>query len=667
MKHPYYFHAPGHPSRWGVVDVGLKCVHSCKHCFYSFMDGSTDQFAGMRHAKFHSREGVLEQISGLAENGFLGFDVTGGEPCAWPHIVEAIRHAAELALSSRIITLGQFLGRKELLERLLDAGLSDFRFSFHSSDPELFKKMTGGDLALLVGAMDKLQSRGFQYMTNTTITADNYRTLPDLARFLAARPELYAATFLLFMPYYEWQKGETASVVRVPYPDVAPYLREAVAITEAAAIATTVRYAPLCTVAGLEKNHVGTLGVRYDPHEWMNQIDHRADPETTTLEQMRAMGRRIPMADGDPTPGMQLLGVKGNIAGVQLCAGRGDAESKSVSKVFPALCEKCSAIHVCDGIDPAYLRARADRDFVPYCGQERRKFENGCLDRERLAYFPAFFVKREPEADIKGAIRRTFFPEPISARPRVSVIVPCYNYGKFLGACLDSLMAQTWRPLQIIVVDDCSNDDSETVARSFLDKRDEGLLISYGKMPEHQGQPAPCRNSGIGSAVGELIMCLDADDQLKPSAIEEMVRQFQRHPEAAIVYPGTQWVGDGQRSNGFAAGPYDFDTLLWGCIIVCCSMFRREVFDAVGGFKTNVKGAEDHNFWIEAGGLGYFGAPLPRQLFLYRRHKDGLFETEVAPNIDEKNRQIVLNNSDLYPPGVVRAAREGRTVTRSID
>src|SRR5258708_36200881 len=128
---------PGRLSRWGVVDVGLKCMHSCAHCSYSCLDGTTDQFAGMRHAKFHTRENLFALVDSLADNGFIGFDVTGGEPCLHPNIVEIVGRARERGLAPRIITLAQYLMRKmksapghdRLLDGLLDAGLVDFRFS----------------------------------------------------------------------------------------------------------------------------------------------------------------------------------------------------------------------------------------------------------------------------------------------------------------------------------------------------------------------------------------------------------------------------------------------------------------------------------------------------------------------------------------------------------
>jgi molybdenum cofactor biosynthesis enzyme MoaA len=385
-----YLHEPGRLSRWGVVDVGLKCVHSCRHCFYSYLDGSKDQFAGMRRAAWHALDNLLELVEGLAEHSFLGFDVTGGEPTAHPGIVDIVARAARCGIASRIITLGQFLTRRGLLDRLLDAGLTDFRFSLHSTDAEVFKAMTGGELKRLVAAMDELQRRGFQYVTNTTITERNYTDLPAIAHWIAARPEIYQTTWLFFMPYYQWAQEEHAGDHRVAYSEIAPYLRDAVAIVEAAGIGATIRYAPQCTIRGMEKNHVGIVGVRHDPHEWMNAIDHTADPAMTTPATMRAMGEPLRLNRFATNYPLSFLG-----RGEPLVAMRAGG-----SKVFPAKCRDCRAIAVCDGIDLNYLEQRGDSELEPYS-----EFRGDLIDRARLRYRAAHVIKTAPGADARAVVR----------------------------------------------------------------------------------------------------------------------------------------------------------------------------------------------------------------------------------------------------------------------
>lgn len=394
MSPGVYQHPPGRLSRWGVVDVGLKCVHSCRHCFYSFLDGSDDQFAGMRHARWHSTENLVALIDALAAQGFVGFDVTGGEPTLHPGIVVLAAKARAAGLAMRIITLGQVLlkrmksalGRGRLLDVLLDSGVTDFRFSLHSTDPAMFNRMTGGELERLVAAMDELQQCGFQYVTNTTITEENYQYLPQIGEWIAARPEIYQANFLFFMPYYQWAGAGHSGDHRISYSAIADYLRPAVAAIEAAGIAATIRYAPQCTIAGMEKNHVGIVGVRHDIHEWMNAIDHTADPEKATPASMREMGRRLPLNDCE--------------AHYPLMPAGDDLVATRASKSFPAKCRDCRAIWVCDGVDQAYLDKFGDGELRPYS-----EFRGDLIDRARLAYLPAQLIKLAPFADVRGAIR----------------------------------------------------------------------------------------------------------------------------------------------------------------------------------------------------------------------------------------------------------------------
>jgi organic radical activating enzyme len=95
-------------SRTAILDIGLRCTHSCKFCYYSFLDNGADQFHGMRHAAFRDSHGLLQLVTNLRRNEFLGFDVTGGEPTLHPAIVRLIERGTNLGLYSRIITLGQF-------------------------------------------------------------------------------------------------------------------------------------------------------------------------------------------------------------------------------------------------------------------------------------------------------------------------------------------------------------------------------------------------------------------------------------------------------------------------------------------------------------------------------------------------------------------------------
>jgi wyosine [tRNA(Phe)-imidazoG37] synthetase (radical SAM superfamily) len=390
----HYFHPPGAPSRWGVVDVGLKCVHSCAHCYYVHLDGSDDPFIGMRKATFHSTDWLKRQVRALKANGFVGFDVTGGEPLIHKGLVEIIQEATDVGIASRIISLGQFLDTRDLLNRLLSAGLTDFLFSYHSSNPETFKAITGESLDKLETAMYRLDMRGFQYGTNTVVTELNFRELPDIARTVA-RHNVYVSNLILHNAYYQWSKDQKADGVQARYAEVYPYLLEARDILEAAGVAVNIRYAPLCSVKGMERNLVGITGVRYDPHEWLNDVQHYATDENRTPEQQAA---RISMTPGS-TPGAHLFMHPIRVNDMDAVGYRGSPGAPS--KVFPPSCAECPAIYVCDGIDANYLSRHGSGEFIPYAGPSRGSF----LDRDRLNHKPVFAVKLQPWADVRSAIQ----------------------------------------------------------------------------------------------------------------------------------------------------------------------------------------------------------------------------------------------------------------------
>jgi Radical SAM superfamily len=384
-----YRHPPGRLSRWGIVDVGLKCTHSCQFCYYANLDDDPDPFHGMRHASFLPPEHVLALARSLAANGFVGFDVTGGEPTLSPGIVTLAHEAQKLGLAMRVITLGQFLGARPktaggrlLIEALTEAGVADFLLSVHAVSEAEFAAITGGSWRKLQWAMNWLDDVGFDYCTNTTVHESNFRLLPEIAAEIA-RHRVYAANLIVMNAYYAWSRpGGRAAQVQGHYGELHPYLQEARDRLEASGIAVNIRYAPLCTVKGMERNLVGVAGVRHDPHEWMNEIQHMS-PGDPAL-----MGRRLPLRDWDQGAPLR--------RGTPHFAERED-------KVFPDKCRDCHAINVCDGIDQRYLAERGDDELQPY-----EAFRGDVLDDERVRYLPAFVCKTAPFADARGAVSQAF-------------------------------------------------------------------------------------------------------------------------------------------------------------------------------------------------------------------------------------------------------------------
>ena len=111
-------------------------------------------------------------------------------------------------------------------------------------------------------------------------------------------------------------------------------------------------------------------------------------------------------------------------------------------------------------------------------------------------------------------------PPPSLPYPAVSVIIPLYNVEKYVGECLDSLLEQTFQNFEVIVVDDCSTDNSVAVVESYVEKF--GGRLRLVKMKKNSGSATAPRNMGLSLSRGEYIQFMDDDDTITPTALEEM-------------------------------------------------------------------------------------------------------------------------------------------------
>jgi len=187
--------------------------------------------------------------------------------------------------------------------------------------------------------------------------------------------------------------------------------------------------------------------------------------------------------------------------------------------------------------------------------------------------------------------------EDLKTQPQaglVSVIVPCYNGASFLEEALRSALSQSYPDVEIIVVDDGSTDNSAEIAQRFP--------VRYIRQ-ENRGL-TPTRNRGVRESRGSYIVFLDADDRLKPEAIEAGIRLLERNPECAMAVGDHTFISAegtflaGSRKNVLAA--HHYEALLKSNFIEMIStvLFRRDVFETVGGFDTSLRVAEDYELYL---------------------------------------------------------------------
>ena len=177
----------------------------------------------------------------------------------------------------------------------------------------------------------------------------------------------------------------------------------------------------------------------------------------------------------------------------------------------------------------------------------------------------------------------------------VSVVIPCYNQAHFLDEAIESVLAQSYPHLEIIVVDDGSPDDTSEVATRYPKVR----LVRQ----ENQGLSA-ARNSGLARSEGEYVVFLDADDRLLPGALEEGLECFEAHPECAFVSGRYRLIaGDGsflRQTHQPILSEDRYAALLRRSYIgpPITVMYRRSIFESVGGFDTSLSACEDYDLYL---------------------------------------------------------------------
>jgi len=206
-------------------------------------------------------------------------------------------------------------------------------------------------------------------------------------------------------------------------------------------------------------------------------------------------------------------------------------------------------------------------------------------------------------------------------KPTVSVIIPTYNRWPMVGAAVDSVLAQSFREFELIVVDDGSTDDTA----SELEKL--GSLVRYVHQ-ERRGVSA-ARNLGASQSHGRLIAFLDSDDLWQKDKLKIQVHFMQRSPEVQICQTDEIWLRRGVRVNPRMkhrkpSGDI-FEESLGLCLVSPSAvMLTRELFDRSGGFDESLPVCEDYDLWLRI--ARYYPVPLIEQRLVIKRggHSDQL-------------------------------------------
>jgi len=237
----------------------------------------------------------------------------------------------------------------------------------------------------------------------------------------------------------------------------------------------------------------------------------------------------------------------------------------------------------------------------------------------------------------------------------ISVVITCYNYGKFLPGCIDCVLNQTYQDFEIVIVNDGSNDDTNQVIQPYLDHSQ----IIYIDQP-NAGQ-ATAKNIGIKNASGDFIAFLDADDLWEKAKLEKQIALFNDH-SVGVVYCNASLIDeDGhhvdsiifEETNQFKAGKITEYLFLNNFIPFSSSVIRKECFKDFGIFDEGYKMGIDWDLWLRIS-TKYKFQYVDEPLLLYRVGHAG----QMSKNLEvrHKDAEMIMECFLKNYPDVISAS-----------
>ena len=183
----------------------------------------------------------------------------------------------------------------------------------------------------------------------------------------------------------------------------------------------------------------------------------------------------------------------------------------------------------------------------------------------------------------------------------ISVIIPTYQHAATIARCLDSVLKQTLKPSEIIVINDSSTDNTLEILKSYSDK-----IILVNK-ENNDGNPNPTRNLGFEKSSGDLVIFCDADVIMRPDMLEKLYKVLESHPEVSYAYSGFRFGW-----KAFSSFPFDVGRIRKLNFVHTTALIRRDDFP---GFDPVIKRFQDWDLWLTMMREGHIGFFVDEELF----------------------------------------------------
>ncbi len=228
----------------------------------------------------------------------------------------------------------------------------------------------------------------------------------------------------------------------------------------------------------------------------------------------------------------------------------------------------------------------------------------------------------------------------------ITVIIPYFNDGLYIDEAVDSILNQTHKNVEIIIVNDGSTDEFSINKITHYNKPKTTVIHQKNK------GGAAARNAGFLHANTDFVLTLDGDDMFEPTFVEKALPKLIENSEIAAVSAWAKGFGEQQFVWKLSGG--STDNFIHSNQCVACALIRKSAWQSVGGYKEQLRNDyEDWDFWISITKNNWSIYVIPEPLFLYRQ-KTASMVIETVKNHQFHYTQLMLRHSDVYLPHILK-------------
>lgn len=230
---------------------------------------------------------------------------------------------------------------------------------------------------------------------------------------------------------------------------------------------------------------------------------------------------------------------------------------------------------------------------------------------------------------------------------KVSVIIPCYNQASYVSEAIESVLNQTYKNIEIVVINDSSTDNSADVIKEYSNKY-ENIIFLDEKV--NKGV-VKSKNLAIEKCSGDYILPVDADDKIAPTFVEKAVKILNEDDEIRIVYSRVMFFG--YKHKEFKLEAFNPNRIIFSNCMPNTAVYRKSDFVSVGGYKDYMKdGWEDWNMWLSileiAPNKEKFAYRIDEFMLFYRQFASGSRSDFNKKKKNELYVNMIVNHQLLY-------------------